>query len=144
MAQVLVVAVIGIGIFLVGFFQLKKSRAAASWPSAPGTIRKAELGRDQSVDYEAAAALTLRIEYNFQASGRENKGTRIRFDETLYHSTKEAQKALSQYPVGGPVTVFFDPNNPAECVLEKRNPSGMVFLIVGAIFVIVAIAGAFK
>jgi hypothetical protein len=144
MAQVLVVAVIGIGIFLVGFFQMKKSRAAASWPSAPGTIRKAELGRDQAVDHEATATLTLCIEYNFQASGHEHVGTRIRFDETLYHSTKEAQKALSQYPVGGPVTVYFDPNNPAECVLMKRNPSGTMFLVVGAIMVIVAIAGAFK
>jgi hypothetical protein len=144
MAQVLVVAVIGIGIFLVGFFQMKKSRAAASWPSAPGMIRKAEIGRDQSVDHEATATLKLCIEYNFQASGGEHTGTRIRFDETLYHSMKEAQKELSRYPVGGPVTVFFDPQNPAECVLEKRNPSGMVFLVVGAIISIVAIAGAFK
>ena len=144
MGQIVAVAIIGIGIFLVGFFQIKKSRAAASWPSAPGMIRKAEIGRDQAVDHEATATLTLRVEYNFQASGGEHTGTRIRFDETLYHSIKEAQKELNKYPVGGPVTVFFDPQNPTECVLEKRNSSGMVFLVVGAIIIIVAIAGAFK
>jgi hypothetical protein len=144
MGQVLMVAAIGIAIFLLGFFQLRKSRAAASWPTALGTIQKAEMQVDRDTDPESTATLVLRLEYRFQASGREYAGARIRFDETRYPSSKAAQKALSQYPVGGQVQVFFDPQNPAECVLQKKNSAGFVFLAVGAIIIIVAVAGAFK
>jgi hypothetical protein len=144
MGQVVIVAGLGVVLFLVGFFQMKKSRASGSWPSTVGTVQKAEIYSDWDGDPESTSALAIRVEYQFQASGREWTGTRIRFDQIRYASTRQAQKALGNYPVGGPVQVYFDPQNPSECVLEKKNSAGWVFLIVGAIFVVVAIAGAFK
>jgi hypothetical protein len=141
MGQIVAVP-IGIGIFLIGYFQMRKSRKAASWPSTVGTIRKAEIYREQSTDYEStSASLGVRVKYTFQASGQQHVGKRIRFDNVLYATNKQAQKALEDYPIGKPVQVFFDPQNPDNCVLQKKNTTGAMLLIVGAIIAIIGLAG---
>lgn len=142
MVQVAVVAVVGTGLLLVGILQLRKSRGAAAWPSAAGTIQKAGIFSDPDLDSLSTSPLGVRVVYSFQVSGREFTGTRIRFDEVRYPSAKRAEQELAKFPAGGPVTVFFDPQDPARCVLQKNNRSGVVFLVLGAIFVIAAIAAA--
>jgi hypothetical protein len=146
MAQVILVFLLGLGIFLVGFFQVRKSRASRSWPSANGTITASKIDVDQAAasDEESTATLFIALEYQYEVHGQTHIGKRIRFDQKRYGSKKQAQTALSKYPVGGPVQVFYDPQHPDHCILEQGNTTGWVFAAVGAIMIMLAMASIFK
>ena len=52
-----------------------------------------------------------------------------------YGNPSKAQAVLAAFPVGGQVTVYYDPNNPAEAVLERKAGGSIITLVVGIIFV---------
>jgi hypothetical protein len=146
MAQVILVFLLGLGLFLVGFFQIRKSLASRSWAGANGTITAAKIEVDQAAasDEDSAAILFIAIEYRYEVNGQTHIGKRIRFDQKRYGSKKQAQTALSKYTVGGPVQVFYDPQHPDHCILEQGNTTGWVFAAVGTVMILLALASLFK
>jgi len=80
-----------------------------------------------------------RVRYAFAANGRSFVGERISFgDDTGGANT---QATLARYPVGREVTVYFDPDDPGDSVLEREAPKGLLGGCLGiAAFAIVAVA----
>jgi hypothetical protein len=138
MGQFLMIGVVGLAIFLIGLFLVRKSQAAGSWPSTTGTIIQTAIEQRDSGDPESAS-LGLVVGYRFQIAGRNYSGSRIRFDETMYSTTKQAQAALSRFPVGGQLPVYYDPQNPENCTLQKSNRSGWILLTIGAVIMLASI-----
>ncbi len=62
-----------------------------------------------------------RMMYEYWVENQRYEGQRLFLAEAvLYSSAAEAQKTLERYPKPGePVTVWYDPRNPAEAVLQK-------------------------
>lgn len=143
MGQFLLIGVIGLAIFLFGWLQVRKSNASAAWPTVPGVIAGASIRQDESGDDEGAS-LGIHLDYRFQVGGRNYAGNRIRFDETRYDTTKKAQTELAKYPVGMQVQVYYDPQNPANCVLQRSNRTGWGLLVIGAVITLAAIAAMLK
>jgi hypothetical protein len=81
------------------------------------------------------------VVYEFTALGSKIRGTRIGIGEDAGGANTEA--TLARYPVGATVTVYYDPANPAECVLERGGPKGLTTAgCVSGIAYLAAFAGA--
>ncbi len=54
---------------------------------------------------------------------------------TGYDTRKRAEKVIAQYPAGSQATIYYDPNNPQQAVLERKYDStgAILAIIVGII-----------
>jgi hypothetical protein len=100
-------------------------RRSASWSQAYGRIVKSEIEArrhrfgDDAEKLENAPA----VEYEFEAGGRKIRGSRIGIGDDSGGENTEA--TLARYPVGATVTVYYDPDDPRDCVLERKGPKGL-------------------
>jgi hypothetical protein len=99
-----------------------EERRAAKWAQAPGRIVKSGIGsRDHRFAGEAATVRNIPVvAYTFSVGGREYRGDRIVLGEV---GAGEIDAMLAKYPAGKEVTVFYDPADPNNCVLEHGIPS---------------------
>jgi hypothetical protein len=120
LTSVIPILIIG-GIFWFIFNQRKKARAekqaSQAWPSTKGKIvtSRVELssGRDM-------ATVFAKIVYEYQLSGRTYQFDQVHSgDEFFAQATREETYDLvDRYPVGREVTVYYNPDNPADAALE--------------------------
>jgi len=59
------------------------------------------------------------VRFRFQVAGQEYEGKRIRYDYLTLRKDR-AYEVLSNYPVQKTVTVYYNPDAPADAVLEKE------------------------
>jgi hypothetical protein len=144
MNVILAPAIVGLGLFLLGLFQVRKLRASRNWLMAPGMVREVLVERQVASDPEDSDSYTPVVKYGFGVAGKPYLGTRIRFDAKAFQSDVAARKSVAGFRPGLPVTVFYNPANPADCVLERKNSAGWVLLILGAFIVLLALAAALK
>lgn len=100
-------------------------RKAAAWSTAVGRVVKSGTGTDHH--RFAGDATTVKtmpvVEYEFSVGGSTMRGNRIGIGEDTGGANTEA--TVRRYPVGAIVTVFYDPANPKNCVLERDIPKGV-------------------
>jgi len=116
-------------------------RRAATWSTAAGRIVKADTqARRHRFAGEATTVKTVPVvEYEFSAGGRTWRGSRISIGDDAGGAHTEA--TLRRYPVGAAVSVYYDPGNPKNCVLERDIPAGVRkgLAILAAFGVVVAV-----
>jgi Protein of unknown function (DUF3592) len=122
-------------------------RVVSSQPVAR-TIRRerhrAE-GRSGHTDFVTDETIETRnfaaVAYEFVVAGKTYRGSRI--DLAVDSGNFEVAETLKRYPEGAIVTVFYDPEHPDQCILERDDPKNlrkgwlsvvvMVVLIVGGV-----------
>ena len=147
MNQILWVGLIGLGVFLLGVFKVRKLRASQSWAVAMGTIVESSVEESfnrGSDDLPDSWSYTPLIRYQFQAQGQTIIGDRLGFDGKSYSKKPDAQAVVARYPLGAQVNVFFDPEKPADSVLHRTSGSAWVFVVVGLAAFLLAVAAAMK
>jgi len=113
-------------------------RKAAAWSTAVGRVVKSGTAADHHRFVgEATSVKTMPVvDYEFSVGGRTMRGNRISIGEDSGGANTEA--TLRRYPVGATVTVFYDPANPKNCVLERGIPEGVgkgLVILVGFVVV---------
>jgi len=129
-------------------------RQAASWSQAPGRIVRSEMvaERQRSGGDAEKIVNAPAIEYEFEAGGRTIRGSRISIGDDSGGEYSEA--TLARYPKGATVTVFYDPDDPRNCVLERAAPKdltlagclaalGLLALLCVSVYVLAAHGPAF-
>lgn len=125
---------------ILSYFKNKKKAAASlSWSTAPGTILESSVREASGSDFDGPATYTVKLSYSYQVMGQTYQGKNIHIGarSTVPHS--KAQATASQYPAGSAVTVYYDPANPADAVLERAAPANTVVLILGIIFLFITL-----
>ncbi len=114
-------------LFLLGYFGKRRAlQRAAAWQVVPGRIVRSELGASASASgidnplYDQQA----RVSYEFEWQGRRQRGSRIAFDPADSGGANAA-RAVDRYPVGRAVTVYVNPGDAADTVLERAAPEGV-------------------
>jgi hypothetical protein len=128
-----------------GLYWLVKSLRSRKWPTVPGKIVTSEVATETEIacgefgDPQVIARDSPKIRYSYAVGGREFKSARIRWISHKWGITDPARKAVAKYPVDQPVSVYYDPNRPANAVLEPvvegllvRGLLTVAFLISGA------------
>lgn len=122
---------------LIALAITREAKAAADWPSTWGVIEEAGIEDFRTSD-DGRSRIMKRgaVVYSYKVKGNEYRGGRIHVrgwnvsSSTILLLRNPAKK----YPPGMPVEVFFNPENPAEAVLERRvSGGGFVYLIAFAL-----------
>ena len=125
------------GIFgVVLFLNLRALRAAKDWVSTRGTIitSKIKVMGMRSRGGRTQTNIPV-VEYSYQVGGQSYQNDKLYAGHAFGGDKKQAtEKFLEQYPEGGSVEVFYNPNNPAESALHKNNPNvrGIVVILIVA------------
>ena len=118
-------------------------RAARNWSAVSGRVLNA--GVEESLVSVRISTSTARrrlakryqpiVDYEYSVDGRRFQSRRLFVgDAVLYSSVADAEKALQHYPPpGAAITVWVDPSNPAEAVLQKGlHWQFWLYLLLGA------------
>jgi hypothetical protein len=123
----LVVGLIGITfvilniIFLMVIFSMqRKSAQAEGWPAAGGTITRSELEWRRSSNNRGHVQYPV-VHYSYRVMGKSYEGNRIA--PGLAVGGTGAPSVVARYPAGSQVQVFYNPEDPADAVLEKKAPA---------------------
>ena len=126
----------GLGLMLTAAFDLRKANRAKTWPTAQGRIlssRLAEVSDSDGIIYKAA------VLYEYRVNGMDYRSDvwQVRAGSSSF--TRAATKVVERYPAGATVTVYFNPEDPSDAMLEPGKVSwsllfgGVMFASVGAI-----------
>jgi hypothetical protein len=64
------------------------------------------------------------VVYEYDVRGRKVRGNRVSIGDDL--GNFQVEETLARYPVGTPVTVYYNPRDPKEAVLERDPPQHLV------------------
>jgi len=134
----------GAGVFLIyqSIRSRQKAEASQGWPATSGQITDARVAHHTSTDSEGDRSdhYTPRVSYTYQVSGQTFEGSKIGFGmQQSFGSAAKAQAALTRFSMGGQVAVYYDPNNPAESVLERKAGGSTMSLILGIVFLVISL-----
>ena len=143
------VAILAAILAVVSFVRTRRlASESARWPTAAGTITASSVIEEEIEDKSNDKLLIRKIHryqvdlrYAYQVGKRDFVGTSANWGWTAIYGLRElAEKAASQYQMGQPVTVYYDPDRPGHTVLEPGSRQGSLApLIFGAI---AAVAGS--
>lgn len=137
----IVFCLVGILFIIVGFIQRRRTEDAQKWPDAPGVILSTEI-REYQAEETRPGKPFLKYEpvvhYQYQVDGVEYTGNRMRFGSTQSDAAT-AQRRADAYHTGQPALVHYNPENPAESVLEVSVSASTLLLSLGIIFLALGI-----
>src|SRR5256885_330590 len=110
-------AAIGAGIVAWSLWNLVQAIGSRNWTTTEGIVLVSDLQRSR--DSDSGLMYRPKISYQYTANGHEFVASRTRFGQALSLSwSGPAIRTVRQYRPGNPVLVYFDPQDPAEAVLE--------------------------
>lgn len=121
-----------LGLILVAaVYKTLQVRAAHEWPSTPGKVvtSNAELRPVKVLDSEREtghrfeARNFANISYEYVVSGQKLLNNRVSIGED--RGNFQVAETIAKYPVGSPVTVYYNPLHPRDAVLERDLPQGL-------------------
>jgi len=130
----------GVAVLIYGIGIIREARACARWPQVIGTVIRAEaqvVGREKN-----RTTYAPNITYRYVVDGKSYESSRHTLVPRNTTSTQQLQAVLASFPVGGTVAVFYDPADPARCVLDTTVAGtewayafgGVLLLGVGLLF----------
>lgn len=110
----------------VGYYLYKRNKQsmaqrqdAQNWASTTGTVLMSSVqsSRSSSGGYSTYPVVV----YQYEVNGKTHQSQSIRVGDKYLkvNVSWQAQETVNKYPIGAKVTVYYDPNNPAECALER-------------------------
>lgn len=111
------------------FSAQKQAWLARNWPQTEGTIistqvksSRVRVRRGSSSGYRMTTRYEPQVIYRYLAHGNRYESKRLHFGDTVgYSGPGPAEKILTRYPVGTSITVYYNPDNPAEATLSPKT-----------------------
>lgn len=117
---------IGISLLIYGFINIQKSLSTNTWSSTTGTVSQSEMkGLKKSRKFHLAVS--------YSASGSSYVCERYGFGNS------PQKLEADQYPLHAKVPIYYDPNQPHECVIKRGLSlanvmlagAGLLFFVIG-------------
>ena len=132
-----VLALLGGGFLFLGMRSLNAARASRLWPSTSGKVTSSQLmagGTRSRPWYKAQVA------YMFSVNGQSYTSEKLFFGDSRSNSSGKQQALVDRYREGADVEVFYNPQQPAQAVLERRTgATNTIYLILGPGLLILAL-----
>jgi len=132
----LVFIAIGSGLLFYARRVSAKAQQSLSWPTTDGAISHSAVLQQmgQTSSSTNAANYKADVTYRYKVQGRDYSSERITLAD-FSSSGGRAQGIVDRYPDGAPVTVYYNPVDPSDAVLERGSTSGIAVLcVIGGIF----------
>lgn len=120
------IAFIAIGVAMLclwcyGALNIYPVLASRQWPSVTGKIIRSAVERSPGTYRTSAPSKTAVIAYRYRTDGKVYSSDRVLWGNTTYHfGFNEPEQLKRRYPVGKTVSVYYNPADPAQAVLERR------------------------
>jgi Protein of unknown function (DUF3592) len=144
--------VIGGGLISSSSRSTSKVSATKAWPTAEGTVLSSEVAVDtiKLTGGRLSEQYRADVRYRFLVDGgRYESNVFVLGPPKSFADRAEAEKVVEAHPAGGPVTVHYEPGNPARSALEHGGTIpqafGLMTLTAGMFLLIgllLAISGA--
>jgi len=112
----------------------RRYRESENWVSASAQIVSGNISARRG---SKSTSYVLDIKYAYKVLGQSYENNQFSFgsEGTGYDTRKKAEGMLAKYPIGNQVTIFYDPNNPQQAVLERKYDStgAILAVIIGVI-----------
>jgi hypothetical protein len=137
--------IIGIGLLGLGYYFQKKAEAIDKWPGVTGKVIAAKVVQSTSQkslrrnDKSSQSVLTFYpvIEYEYTVNDKKYSSDRLSLSVEPKSNPKYFEPILKKYAPGTDVKVFYNPDNPADAVLEKVKWIHYILYVFGAIWMAV-------
>lgn len=130
---------IGVVLLVAGFLIARAPGKSNDWLTATGQILASTINyRRDSHGSRTAYPLVM---YVYQVDGKQYQSQRIYFGGEIGGSAMTG--VIKKYPVGAEVPVYYNPQNPADAVLERSMPMAKMLGFIGVIMIAVAAATYF-
>ena len=94
--------------------KLRLAKASSTWPTTSGVVTAAERTK-------LAWRTQPRVSFSYEVAGKSYASSKVSFADVV--PARETEPILSRYPLHRPVTVYYQPDDPAVAVLEAGpNP----------------------
>lgn len=130
----LAVAAFGLILVCIGIAQIRRARSMQSWQETTGEILSSRVVEERAhTRADSGSGILYRpdLMYGYHIGGRELAGHRRALLDSSASMPEFAESVVRKYPPGKIVTVYFDPANPKDSVLERDNASGWASAIFG-------------
>ncbi len=135
----LVMLLAGIGLIMLGRNASKKAKASQSWPTTQGVVVAVSI--KATTDNDGNDTYTPIVRYRYEVNGKTYESQRLAFGgQTSFSNNFEAEDFLKSYQENAPVTVYYNPANPSEAVLDTSTSSGRSLIFLGGFFVFIGLA----
>jgi hypothetical protein len=113
-------SLIGWLMIVQGADQLHAARQAAQWPNTRGTVESVEV---YAVGSSQGAHWRPQVTYSYAVDGRLVTATRLSLGKArFFEDARRAHAYAARYPARSTVTVFYNPAEVTESVLEIETP----------------------
>ena len=137
-AAIFLIVGVGLGAFMV--LNLIRGRRSRNWPTVPGVMMDSHV--NSYYDDEGDRMYGVAIMYRYEVDGLEFTSNKRTFGEFNSNNQGRAERIVAQYLPGSNVQVHYDPDDPANAVLEPgTNATSILFLLLPLIFIGLGVAG---
>jgi len=131
---------VGLGLLLFGRSARRKALASQSWPTVAGTVTESEVkitehNPGNGMEAQQTTYYKPVVKYQYIVEGMEYTGSRIAFG-AMNSAHSAANAVVARYPAGASVNVRYDPEKPAEAVLETKTGGGSLLMVFGVVFLV--------
>ncbi len=134
------------GLFLLrqGFTEHRACRESRNWPCVEGRITESTV---QVTRRHHSTSYSPQVAYTYSVMGQAYFSTAVTIGATrTFSSYAKVQARLAKYPLGQTVSVYYDPQQPAQATLEPGATGGawgtvLMGIITGGMGVFVLILG---
>jgi hypothetical protein len=113
-------------IALAAAVKVAEAQRASTWTKASGQIVRSELVDEKRPD---KVIKVPRVEYEFTQGFHKYRGSRVDFAAVV--AGPDAKATVARYPVGQKVTVYFNPADPNESVIDRDLPPFFRWIWIG-------------
>ncbi|MBF0160136.1 MAG: DUF3592 domain-containing protein [Magnetococcales bacterium] len=134
--------VIGVALLVIGFYPFVRSVTTDHWPFADGVVVVSQVHPAGDTGLGFHLAYRAHIEYLYQVNDQKYRGRRIEFGlgSQYFMAHDFASRISDRYPVNKTMRVYYNPEQPAEAILERAPSMGasVVWVAFGIFFTGVA------
>lgn len=126
-------------LLVIALIQAGPAMNARNWASTNGMVIKTFISSRADDENPKSAKLWYvpNVSYTYFVQGTQFVAQRIYFGAPKTRERSSAEKELAAFPVGGTVTVFYNPEMPASAVLQRRAPNAnKLFAIAFGVFLL--------
>ena len=117
-------AAIGLAIFAIYMHSL--AGHSKSWPSVEGKLEVSTVKTFGDGSFDQYAPY---VRYSYRVGDKVFNGYSVRIWDMSLNSRKLAAEYLSYRTKGDVVTIYYDPENPGQAILDRAYPLGVVVLL---------------
>jgi len=116
----------------------QKLESSYDWGTGEGKILTAEVERDVRRDEDGKSVTYIpHVKYAYQVDGQDFQGEQIGFGTPKFSIARKANAIVAQYPAGGQTSVFYNPIDPGEAILDRVIFHPNAYLVIGVSLILV-------